>query len=44
MVGLVVVVGTGEFVLVEVLPGAICLIAEDGSKIFAYIRRASKSL
>ena len=40
MVGLVVFIGTGEFVLVAGLPGAVLLIAADGLKVFAYIGRA----
>ena len=41
MVGLVVFIGTGEFVLVACLPGAVCLIASDGLEVFTDIGRAS---
>ena len=40
MVGLVVAVGTGEFVLVVGLPGDVCVIDAFDSKVSAYIRRA----
>ena len=44
MVGLVVVVETGEFVLVACLPAAVCLIAADGSEVFTDIRRPLTTL
>ena len=40
MVGLVVFIGTGEFVLVACLPGAVCLIASNGLEVFTDIGRA----
>ena len=40
MVGPVAFIGTGKFVLVACLPGAVCLIAADGSEVFTDIRRA----
>ena len=44
MVGPVVFIGTGEFVLVACLPGVVCLIASDGSEVFTDIGRASTTL
>ena len=44
MVGLVVVLGTGEFVLVAGLPVAVCFTTVDDSEVFTYIRRAFTSL